>query len=82
MKKKNVYGMCECPQAGYMCCGGRGPAVFLVERDGVKLKLCTRCNFGSDVLLKVLVKSVTEELVGFDAFGALCLEFALKDSKK
>jgi hypothetical protein len=65
---------CECD--GPTCCGGRGIAVFVVERDGKDIKLCTRCDFGSDQnkrILKYVKKLPAEKLINFDSLGALCL---------
>ena len=82
MKRK--YEKCECPEANSMCCGGFGPAVFLVKRGGKKLKLCTRCDFSSDKRIKLLItgKEPARDLIKFDALGALCLTFALKDARE
>lgn len=69
---KREYQMCECPQANYSCCGGRGPAVFEVERDGKKLKLCTRCDLSSDKNRKLIIdeKYDANTLIDFDPIGA------------
>lgn len=65
---------CECN--GSTCCGGRGIAVFQVERDGKRMKVCTRCDIGSDKdkkILKYVKKIPAQKLIEFDALGAMCL---------
>lgn len=65
---------CECD--GNMCCGGKGIAVFQVERKGKKIKVCTRCDLMSDKNKKILkyVKNIpVKKLMDFDALGAVCL---------
>lgn len=82
--KKMIKGVkiidCECD--GPWCCGGRGIAVFSVEREGKKIKVCTKCDLQSDKNKKILPYVSTipaSKLMEFDALGALCLAFELKD---
>lgn len=83
VQKVKEYLMCECPHASHECCGGRGPAVFEVTRDGKKLKLCTRCDFSSDKKrLIVDGEYPLKTLVDFDPLGAFVVAGMLqKDSK-
>lgn len=73
---------CECN--GDLCCGGRGIAVFQVERKGKKMLVCTRCDLSSDKNKKIL-KYVTElpaqKLIAFDPLGAICLANYISDKK-
>lgn len=65
---------CECN--GPTCCGGRGIAVFEVERESKKMKVCTKCDFGDDKgkkILKYVTKIPTKKLFDFDTLGAICL---------
>lgn len=77
MKKKTFEEKivdCECN--GTTCCGGRGIAVFEVERNGKKMKVCTKCDLLSDKNKKILkyVKTISaKKLVDFDPLGAVCL---------
>ncbi len=71
---------CECN--GYMCCGGRGIAVFVVERDGKDIKVCTKCDFSDDKnkrILKYVKKIPAQKLMDFDSLGAICLANYLSD---
>lgn len=78
---KKTYESCECPARG-MCCNGYGPAAYLVERDGKKLKLCTRCDLSGDKRIKILVKkSQLEEYFDFDPLGGMVLAMDLNEKK-
>lgn len=71
---------CECN--GVMCCGGRGIAVFQVERDGKTMKVCTRCDFSGDKnkkILKYVTKIPAKKLMDFDSLGAVCLANYIAD---
>lgn len=81
---KPTYPLCECPHAGYECCGGVGPAVFSVVRSGKKLKLCTRCDIEEDKNRKVLPwveKAPASLFINFDPLGALSLALYIGESK-
>ena len=82
MKTKVKIIDCECN--GYMCCGGRGIAVFQVERKGKTMKVCTRCDLSSDKnqkILRYVLKLPSKKLFDFDALGAICLASYIKDKK-
>jgi hypothetical protein len=48
------HGFCEC-RSGCQCAIIAGPVAFEVERDGRKLKVCTRCDLSSDAGKRLLV---------------------------
>ena len=71
---------CECN--GSSCCGGRGIAVFQVNRNGKILKVCTRCDFSSDKdkkILRYVKKLPAKKLMDFDALGTFCLVANIRD---
>jgi len=72
---------CEC--GGNDCCGGRGIAVFQVERKGKIMRICTRCDFLSDnktrKILRYVTKIPTQKLFDFDALGAICVTGMIRD---
>ena len=61
--------LCDC-RDGCQCAAIPGPAVHLIEREGVKMKVCSRCILGGDYerdLFSVNRDSLTlEELVDYD----------------
>lgn len=68
------YGRCACD--GSMCCGGRGPAVYQVVRNGKTIRLCTKCDLSSDSDKTLLVRKTDKTakiLMDFDALGAFCI---------
>jgi len=61
--------LCDC-RDGCQCAAIPGPAVHLIEREGVKMKVCSRCILGGDSerdLFSVNRDSLTlEELLDYD----------------
>lgn len=71
-----LYGDCECTGGGTChCAHAPGPAAFVVERDGKTMKVCTRCDFASDVNKELLWKESdnVEVLSDYDALGLFCI---------
>lgn len=82
--KSNKVEIIDCECNGDMCCGGRGIAVFEVERGGKKMKVCTRCDLSSDKnrkILKYVKKIPAKKLINFDSLGAFCLANYINDKK-
>ena len=82
MKKEIKIIDCECN--GYMCCGGRGIAVYSIKRNEKEMKVCTRCLLSSDKdvkILKYVLKLSPDKLMNFDALGTFCLMGEIKDKK-
>lgn len=67
------YGECEC-RGGCQCEGTAGPAAYEIERDGKKMKVCTRCDLSSDSSKKLLLKPNDEikPFWDYDAIGTFC----------
>jgi len=69
------HGECEC-RNGCQCAARPGPAAFTVVRDGVTMKVCTRCDFSSDrPTQKLLVTKDDDASVfsDYDILGAFVL---------
>lgn len=83
-KSVKLPKMIDCDCAGWMCCGGRGIAVFEVTRDGKVMRVCTRCDLGNDKnrkILKYVMKLPGMTLVNFDSLGAMCLMNYIQEKK-
>jgi hypothetical protein len=68
---------CECSTA-CLCACRPGPAAYVIARDGATLAVCTRCLWGSDTVLEILVEAVSPQLVDYDPFGARMLRRRLQ----
>jgi hypothetical protein len=80
MRNKKVITRCEC-RDGCQCQEKPGPAAYLIQRDGRKLRVCTRCTLPGDETLEVLVNKNTpsREYIEHDALGILCLVFRMRE---
>lgn len=68
------YGSCEC-RTGCPCEGTPGPAALSVERDGVVMRVCTRCALSDDKNYVVLLQ-VGDDVSSFyeyDPLGLICV---------
>jgi len=45
---------CECPDANPLCCNGEHEASIEVNRNGLRLALCTRCNYETDIVIRCI----------------------------
>lgn len=88
MKKqtKFPYGQCECSDCSISAggCGGFGPAAFEVERAGVTMRVCTRCDLTSDKNKTLLVtpEDNAKLWIDFDPLGAVCIMGELGKKKE
>lgn len=72
------YGKCECgPEYNCKVHGamGDGPAAYEITRNGKRLKVCTRCDLGSDENKTLLIRLQDDAapFIEWDALGAMCL---------
>lgn len=75
--------MCQCD--GATCCGGRGLAVYRVQRDAGEMLVCTWCYFPSDEsTMEILpgVEAYMDELLDFDRLGAQVLAQKIKRAQR
>ena len=85
MSKPNFpHGVCECPTASGLCCGGCGPIAYEVTRNGKRLRLCTRCDLPGDIdrVLLVSTGEPADLYWRFDALGAFCILGELRETKE
>lgn len=83
-KKNKEVKIIDCDCNGFMCCGGRGIAVFQVTRKGKKMNVCTRCDLSSDKnkkILKYCKELPAHKLIDFDSLGAICLANDIAEKK-
>ena len=76
---------CECTDCGAMsrCTHDDAPVAFLVERDGERLRVCTRCDLSDDTKLETLVDADTPAgpYMDYDPLGAITLSGEFNESK-
>lgn len=51
------YGFCECDRCAEGWCKGKGPAAISVEREGKRIKVCSRCCVSTDADWQPLYKT-------------------------
>lgn len=77
---------CECQDCNiYSNCGKSiAPVTKLVERNGKRIKVCSRCDLSSDKLIKLLVNKNTpaKALIDYDALGAMCIMSEISEQSK
>lgn len=78
-----ISNTCDCIYGTCPCARRPGPAVFRINRDGVEMNVCTRCDLTRDRPSRELLSEVTNEdlpaLHAFDPLGALCVGLMLND---
>jgi len=74
------HGLCECRET-CACAENPGPAVFLIEREGKQLRVCTRCKLSGDDLIKTLLENVDNviPLLEYDDFGMTLIAMGNED---
>ena len=77
------HGLCEC-RDNHGAAGCRGPAAWLVTRDGLKLRLCTRCDLSGDrdKVLLVVGSDPLQPYSSYDSLGALSISLHLSEAKR
>lgn len=68
------FGECEC-RRGCRCEAFAGPAALVIERDGKRMNVCTRCDLSSDKKIEQLVTKDTpfDVFQAYDILGAFVL---------
>lgn len=66
------HGLCECT-SGCQCEQEKGPAAYLVARDGKRFNVCTRCILPGDTTLQVLPtkEDPANVLMQYDMLGMM-----------
>lgn len=75
--------LCECRE-GCVCESKPGFAMHLIERDGVRMRVCTRCHFGDDkevAMFSVNMDKLTlKDVIESDPIAAFMLMFRDEES--
>lgn len=72
-RTKKIERGCHCKCGNHEA--AMAPVAYLIERDGVEMRVCTRCDLSSDKKLARLVSKAmpAQPFHDFDILGAFCL---------